>query len=297
MCPPRSGTRPMLSTPELGRSKRTLAEALAMDAPTPRTAWERDDEQAVNQAALRASLRAQMPGVLALLSEWDAGGSGQVSLPELRGAIAAVGLVVDQSAVSRLFASIDAHARPLRPSGGISLTELREALREPTWQPPPHAAAAHLGTGLNMASLRAGASCESASCRREQQRGGGARPGSAGSRHAIGATSPTGGAASLDGGGSSRPQSAGPQLQSAAPQPQSHQRPQSAAASRPQWGPTVQRRPGGQRILDAGVKVGSHLKRPGPNPHPNHPSPLTTHHSTLTFTLIPTRWARSPSAL
>jgi hypothetical protein len=243
-----------------------------MDAPTPRTAWERADEQAANQAALRSSLRAHMPGVLALLSEWDQG-SGQVSLPELRGAIAAVGLVVDQSAVSRLFASIDAHVRPLRPSGGISLSELREALREPTWQPPPHAAAAHLGTGLNMESLRAGASCESASCRREQQRGGGgARPGSAGPRHAIGgATSPTGGAASLGGGGGSRPQSAGAQRQSAGPQ--LHSRPQSAAASRPQWGPTVQKRPGAQRILDAGVKVGSHLKRPGPNLHPNQPSP------------------------
>ena len=240
-----------------------------MDAPTPRTAWERDDEQAANQVALRSSLRAQMPGVLALLSEWDQGGSGQVSLPELRGALASVGLVVDQSAVSRLFASIDAHARPLRPSGGISLSELREALREPTWHPQPHVAAAHLGTGLNMASLRAGASCESASCRREQQRGGGARPGSAGSRHAIGgAASPTGGAASLGGGGgSSRPQSAGAQRQSAGPQLQS--RPQSAAASRPQWGPTVQKRPGGQRILDAGIKVGSQLKRPGPSPQPN----------------------------
>ena len=231
-----------------------------LDAPTPRTAWERDDEQAANQAALRSALREKMTGVLAVLSEWNQGDSGleqQVSLTELRGAIAAVGLVVDQSAVSRLFASIDAHARPLRPQGAISLSELREALREPTWQPPPHAGAAHLGTGLNMESLRPGVSCESASCRREHQRGGGARPGSAGARHACGsATSPTGGVASLGGsGGSSRPQSAGAKRQSAGPQLQG--RPQSAAASRPRWGPTVLKRPGGQRILDAGVKVGS----------------------------------------
>ena len=104
-----------------------------LDAPTPHTAWERDDEQAANQAALRSALREK--GVLAVLSEWNQGDSGleqQVSLTELRGAIAAAGLVVDQSAVSRLFASIDAHARPLRPQGAISLSELREALRVPT---------------------------------------------------------------------------------------------------------------------------------------------------------------------
>ena len=88
-------------------------------------------------AALRATLKAQMPRVIAFLSSWDEAGTGRVSQPVFRGALAALGISASQGAVAHLVASLDKDR-----SGGLDYLAMQVALRREPGDPPAAVAAA-----------------------------------------------------------------------------------------------------------------------------------------------------------
>jgi hypothetical protein len=73
---------------------------------------------------LRVSLQKQSAKVLTLFREWDADGSGTVTLKEFRRGIGHLGIKVSREAIDQEFASFDVNG-----SGELELCELERALR------------------------------------------------------------------------------------------------------------------------------------------------------------------------